>query len=334
MGNFAVAASQETIEFANKIMELYAQEGDKKEDTLLRILNLAEMESVKGTHPELEGALKTVDTTITTLIKQINGIVAGQDSQLAELKKKLDEALEEKRAALDTAKAQTDAATTRTEAAEVAIKQAASDVELAKIQAQAEIDATKKDAAIEVERANTERDQAIRERDDARTIADEKAASNDLLMRQMTAMEADTAAYKELQIKHRELQSNYASLSEKAKDDARTASEELKDARRDTAEAKKETERIQASLAASQKAQEDIASENRRLESRIAALEQASVKAAGEAELATEKAVIAKEHEMMDQIRHADRENAKLAAQIEQLQAQIIELRKSTSDKK
>ena len=53
MANFAVAASPETIEKANRIMEMYAQDGDKKEDILLRILNLAESESVKGTHPEL-----------------------------------------------------------------------------------------------------------------------------------------------------------------------------------------------------------------------------------------------------------------------------------------
>ena len=31
MANFAVAASPETIEKANKIMEIYAQNGDKKE---------------------------------------------------------------------------------------------------------------------------------------------------------------------------------------------------------------------------------------------------------------------------------------------------------------
>ena len=69
MPTFAVAASLETIERANKVMELYYQEGDKKEDTLIRILDLAESESIKGTHPELEGALKSVDATIGTLIK-------------------------------------------------------------------------------------------------------------------------------------------------------------------------------------------------------------------------------------------------------------------------
>ena len=326
MANFAVSASPEAIEFTNKIMDMYAQEGDKKEDTLLRIMNLAEKESVKGTHPELEESLKTVDSTITTLIKQINGIVAGQDSQLTELKKKLDEAIEEKRTALETAKVQADAATARTEAADIAIKQAASDVDLAKMQALAEINVAKKDAAIAVERANTERDQALRERDDARTIADEKTASNDLLMRQMSAMEADTAAYKDLQVKYGDLQNNYSVLVEKAKDDARTAAEKLKDAQRDISEAKKETERIQSMLTTYNKDKDDLLSENKDLKNRIIALEQEAVKAAVEAELVTEKAIITKEREMQAKIREADKENAKLQAILETMQARIDEL--------
>ena len=104
MANFAVAASPETIEKANKIMEIYAQNGDKKEDTLLRILDLAEAESVKGTHPALEPNLKAIEKTLGSLLKQINGIVAGQDIQLAEAKEKLDSAIEEKKAALEQAK--------------------------------------------------------------------------------------------------------------------------------------------------------------------------------------------------------------------------------------
>ena len=71
MANFAVAAGIDTIERANKVMELYAQEGDKKEDILNRILDLAENEAVRGTHPELEESLRAVDATVTTLIKQI-----------------------------------------------------------------------------------------------------------------------------------------------------------------------------------------------------------------------------------------------------------------------
>ena len=89
MANFAVAVSHETIEKANRVMEMYTQEGDKKEDILLRIISIAEKESIRGTHPALEGSLKAVDSTISTLIKQINGIVAGQDGQIQDLKEKL-----------------------------------------------------------------------------------------------------------------------------------------------------------------------------------------------------------------------------------------------------
>lgn len=199
MANFAVAASPSTIEKANQIMEMYAQGGDKKEDTLLRILALAENEAVRGTHPALEGSLKAVDATIATLIKQINGIVAGQDSQILELKEKLDKSIEEKITTLETAKAQTEAAQARSDAADAAIKQA------------------QEDAAIAIEKANSERDQAIRERDDARTISAEKTASNDLLMRQMTAMEADVKARKNLQSKYEQLSADYLSLQAQIK---------------------------------------------------------------------------------------------------------------------
>lgn len=298
MANFAVAASAETIEFATKVMDMYAQEGEKKEDTLLRILNLAEKESVKGTHPELEDSLKTVDTTITTLIKQINGIVGGQDLQLTDLKKKLDEAIEEKRAALEMANVQMDAATARMEAAEAAIKQAAADKEMAQTQAQAEIDVVKKDASIEIERANSERNQAIRERDDARTISIEKTSSNDLLMRQMSNMEADVQAYKELQKKYDQLSAEHASLESQLSEKER----ELDTVRKDAETAKKAMEADFSGRMETAKAQQ---------------------------ELAVEKAVIAKEREIRSeyqkQIREADKESARLSARIEQLEKIIAQ---------
>lgn len=299
MANFAVAASAETIEKANKVMELYTQEGDKKEDTLLRILDLAESESVKGTHPGLEPALRSVDSTIVTLIKQVNGIVAGQDSQIADLTGKLNAALEEKKTTVETAKAQMDAAAARAEAAEAAIKQAAADSEHARAQAQAEIDAAKKDAAAAVEKANIERNQAVRERDDARTISEEKTANSDLLMRQMTAMEADVAACKALQENHEKLKADFSSLQTKLAEKER----EIADTKKDAEAARKSSE----------------ADFIRRLELSKA-----------QADLAVEKAVNAAEKNVRDQmqaeIRKADRENAKLAAQVEQLQAQVTQL--------
>lgn len=199
MANFAVAASAETIELATKIMELYAREGEKKEDTLLRILKVAENEAVKGTHPELEGSLNAANATIATLIKQINGIVAGQDAQILELKKRLDEALEEKRNALENAKVQTDVALEMQEEAKASITQATIDCELARNEAQEKIEAIQKDTAMQVEKANMERDQAIRERDDARTIAMEKVENNDLLMKQLNTLENAIKEYKEQQ---------------------------------------------------------------------------------------------------------------------------------------
>lgn len=307
MANFAVAASQETIEKANYVMELYAQEGDKKEDTLLRILAMAENESVRGTHPALEGTLKSVDGTISTLIKQINGIVAGQDSQITELKENLDKALAEKQSAIETARAQMDAAQARTEAAEAAIKQAEADSELARTQAQGEIESTKKDADITIKQANNERDQAIRERDDARTISAEKTSSNDLLMRQMASMEADVQAHKELQDKYKQLSTDYYSVLA-----------QLTEKEREIETQKKDAETAQNAIRSDYVQQMELSK--------------------AQADLALEKALNAQEKEIrseyQDQIRQADKENAKLSAQIDQLQAQIDALIKNANNKK
>lgn len=106
MANFAVAASAETIEKANQVMDLYAKEGEKKEETLRRIFEMAEKESVRGTHPDLEPTLKAVDQTISTLIKQINGIVAGQDGNIKTLEEKLEAAIESKNKIRDDAEKQ------------------------------------------------------------------------------------------------------------------------------------------------------------------------------------------------------------------------------------
>ena len=299
MANFAVAASLETIEKANSIMELYSQEGDKKEDTLLRILSVAEKESVRGTHPALESSLRSVDSTISTLIKQINGIVAGQDTQIQELKEKLEKAIEEKRTAIDTASAQIEAAKAKSDAADAAIAQAQEKIVAAETQANEEIQSAKKDAAIEIERANTERDQALRERDDARTISAEKSASNDLLMRQMASMEADAQAYKDLQ-------DSYAQLSE----DLSSAHNQLADKERELSALTK-----------------DFETDRKTMESDFT---RRMVTANAQEELAVEKAVIARERELrkeyQDQIRQSDQENAKLQAKIEQLQAELNQL--------
>ena len=64
MANFAVAASNDTIERANRVMELYAQDGDEKEDILNRIFDLAESESVRGTHELYEESWIATDEEV------------------------------------------------------------------------------------------------------------------------------------------------------------------------------------------------------------------------------------------------------------------------------
>lgn len=84
--------------------------------------------------------------------------------------------------------------------------------------AASEIEAAKKEAAAQIEKITSERDHAFRERDDARMLAQEKTASNDLLLKQMTDMEADLSAYKTLQQQYKELLEKYNALQVQLKE--------------------------------------------------------------------------------------------------------------------
>lgn len=272
MPNFAVAASSTTIEQGNKLLERYSREGEKKEDALRRIFNLAESEIVKGMHPEMEGQLKAVEETIGVLMKQINGIVAGQDAQLADLKEKLDSVIEEKRGTLEQAQKISEEARLKEKEADEAIKQASASVKEEKIKAQASIHTAEK-----------EREQALRERDDARVIADEKTASNNLLLKQMQGMEQDVENYRNLQKKYAALKTEFAAMKEELKEKERKLVEQKKEA-----EQKAETAKIQAEL-----------------EKERAIIEK-------EREL---------QEEFSEKLRQSDRENARLTVEIEQLKA-------------
>lgn len=206
MANFAVAASAETIERAQKVLDLYGQPGGKKEDALNRIIDLAAKEAVKGTHPALEPSLNAIDGTISTLIKQINGIVAGQDAQIADLTDRVNEAITEGNNAVDRADRAIQAAEQRAAESVEAIQRAEEQMAQVRAEAESTIQTTKKEAAQAVKEANTERDAALKERDAAQTIAAEKTANNELLLAQMQSMQADVEAYKQLQAEHKSLQ--------------------------------------------------------------------------------------------------------------------------------
>ncbi len=269
MANFAVAASAETIERANRVMEVYAQEGDKKEDILVRILAVAEAEATKGTHPELAGDLKAIDETIATLIRQINGVVAGQDSQINDLKGRINTAIEEKNGALGEAAKMIEEAHSIQAAAEITVQELKKTVDTIKEQAQKEVDQAKHEA-----------EQALRERDDARTIAAEKSANNDLLSRRVAELEAEVKNYKNLQ-------------------------EEVK----------------------------KLADEIQKKESQLKDAAHALKMAESQAVIEKERAVMDKEREMLERIGETNKENARLQAQIEQLQPAKRPARKTATQK-
>ena len=207
MANFAVAAGADTIERANKVMELYSQDGDKKEDILNRILGLAENEAVRGTHPELEESLRAVDATVTTLIKQINGVVAGQDSRINDLKNQISVVLEEKSDAIIRANLKEEAAAKKEEEAFALAKEAREQIAL-----------ERKKADDDIYSMSKELEQAKRETSDAKAISEEKTANNDLLVKKMSEMEADLEEFKELKKIHATLENEISDLKIKMRE--------------------------------------------------------------------------------------------------------------------
>jgi hypothetical protein len=309
MPNFAVAAKQETIDRANAVIEQYRRHGEKNEAVLLRIIELAESELVKGTHPELEESLRAVDGTIGVLIKQINGVVAGQDTLLADLRERLDSALVSRQEALERSRKESEEAQAKSQAAEVAIKQAAADIEAETEKAKETIQRAEKDAAAVVEKANMERDQALRERDDAREIAAEKSASNDLLLKQMAAMETEVSEYKKLKEKHEKLENDYAESSRKHELERMQVESEIASMKKDLTE------------------YEELKKKFKTLQDEYTEFSREHEKALSQAELEKERAIISKERELaatyQKQLRDADKENAKLSVEIEQLREQL-----------
>lgn len=215
--------SATTQERLQRALELYKNETDGKRDqqeaALNRILEIVESADTQIKHPQLETSLKAAESTISTLIKQINGIAAGQDSHISELQEQLNEAIQAKNEALEKAKE-----------ADAAIAQASAEVEAAKEQAQEQIEASNAAAEAKIKVAEAEKKQALQECEDARTIAAEKEASNILLLKQMQGMEEEVAAYKQLQKEYQKLNEKVTNLKqEQIKKDA-AASLELEKA--------------------------------------------------------------------------------------------------------
>lgn len=252
---------------------------------MLRLMEAAESEAVRGTHPELEEHLRAVDETISTLIKQINGVVSGQDLSVAELQRKLEAALSEKTQALAKAEALCEEAEKKIADATLAEEKSAADKAAAEAVFRSETEKIRADAKNSVERAEMEASRAVQERDDARAIADEKSRSNDLLLSKMQAVQEDLEAYKVLQNQFHLLQEKHRSVEADLRNQIRNLREQLAIAKRD----------IDATQA------------------------QAKV----QAELDLERAVAAKEREMQEKLRESDKEVARLQAERDLLKEQL-----------
>lgn len=220
-----------TKERLTQIIDGFKDEADKRndqqEEAVKRIIQILENSNTQMNHPRLEPSLKAVEKTIGTLVKQINGIVAEQDTQIADLQKQLDAAVTEKNEALEGARIATEAAKVKQQAADAAIAQAAAEIEQIKEQAQEQIEATKQAADAQTKVAETEKRQALQECEDARTIAAEKTASNDLLLKQMQSMEEEAAAYKALKKEHQDLIEQVHQMEQKQVQRAASAALEL-----------------------------------------------------------------------------------------------------------
>lgn len=99
-----------TDAYFEETIGLYIHETDSKNEqrelALIRILDIANAEKTRGTHPELEPVLTAVDQTLVTLVKQINAVVAGQDNTITELRSQLSDAIALKNKIRDEADAQ------------------------------------------------------------------------------------------------------------------------------------------------------------------------------------------------------------------------------------
>lgn len=177
MPTFGIDVSESTKKKANEVLDKYKRPEDRgKEAALLRIMEFAESEIVKGTHPALEPALISVEGTISTLIKQINGIVSGMDSRFDELEMSYNTALRER----DQANQQF-------------------------MQMKKDLAETKKKAEEEVKIANASMKMAQEESKSAKALANEKSENNYLLLRQMKDMEAKANKYDALMAEIKQL---------------------------------------------------------------------------------------------------------------------------------
>ena len=231
---YAARVSPATKERLINVIERYTLETDKKtdkiENAIVRILDIVESDNVREMHPALDGSLRSVEGTIATLIKQINGIVVGLDETTTQLKNDRDQAIVDKQSALEDARIKILEAAEKKNEAEQMIQQAEKEKAVVRIEAEREIQNARDQANDLIARNKETLDQAVRERNNAREIADEKNKSNDMLLKRMAEIEEKLAGYENLQKQNQELQKKCAEQEARMREDKVTAEYEKKQA--------------------------------------------------------------------------------------------------------
>lgn len=192
--------TESTKELYTSTMELYKDptdaKGDQQEMAFRRILSIANDDIVRATHPQLEPALRVIDQTIATLIKQINGIVAGQDGCIDNLKEDLEKAIDQKNQIKENADKQIEEAKEKVRGAE---------------QMSAEATKTAAQATREAEAAKEQADTAIK-------LASEKDKTINGLAEKLAEAEDKLSGYAELEKAEKDAQDRVKELEHKLAD--------------------------------------------------------------------------------------------------------------------
>ena len=253
----SIRLTYETKDKLQQVLEKYKREDDEKQDqqelALVRILEIAENDVVRGTHPELESSLKEVDKTISTLIKQINGVVSGQDNTIFSLRKDNQDISEKIEKIEADAKERIENANIRTARADELVADAEKKVKQAKEQAEKEIDSAMK-----------ERDSAIKGRMDAEELAKEKTANNEFLLKQVAELKKEAEEYKNMQSKFLELKEELKEKERKIKEIEKEAVQKA-ETEKAVAELKKEQAVIEVERKLRKEYQEQLRSADREI---------------------------------------------------------------------
>lgn len=89
---FSIRLREADKQHATTVMEAIKRSPDEPQsESFMRIIEFAEANQFKASHPDLEPQLSACEDVIKTLIKTINGVVAAQDLKVSNLKDVIDQ---------------------------------------------------------------------------------------------------------------------------------------------------------------------------------------------------------------------------------------------------